>query len=138
MNDESTQIAPLRGESLLHGEITGAIIGAFFEVYNELRFGFLEAVYAKALECEFLGRAIPHVREVAFDVHYKGQVVGVYRPDFLVAGVVVVEVKATHAVGPADKRQLLNYLRATGMQVGLLLHFGPEAKFSRVIESQAV
>jgi GxxExxY protein len=111
MNDESSRIAPLGGEKLVHGEVTGAVIGAFFEVYNELRFGFLEAVYATALERELLRRSIPHVREVTFDVHYKGEVVGIYRPDFLVAGRIVVEVKASQAVGPTDKRQLLNYVR---------------------------
>lgn len=135
MDSGSTRIAPLGAECLLDGQLTGAVIGAFFEVYNELRFGFLEAVYARALEREFVRRSIPHAREVSLDVRYKGEVVGHYRPDFLVGKRVVVELKARYEVGPPEKRQLLNYLRVTGMQIGLLLHFGPEAKFYRLIES---
>jgi GxxExxY protein len=135
MDQRSARIAPLGGESLPHGEITGAIIGAFYEVYNILRPGYLEAVYARAMELELTWRNIAHVREAHVDVYYTGHVVGVYRPDFLVAGRVVVELKATQAIGDADKRQLLNYLRGTELEVGLLLHFGPEAKFHRIIRS---
>jgi GxxExxY protein len=124
------------GEHLPQGRLTGAVIGAFFEVYNSLRFGFLEMVYARALELEFLARGIPHVREAALDVSYKGRRIALYRADFLVGGRLVVELKASQSVGDPDKRQLLNYLRATGMQVGLLLHFGPEARFHRVICSE--
>ncbi|CAN5543180.1 GxxExxY protein [soil metagenome] len=119
--------------ALIHGGITDAILGGFYAVYNELRYGYLEAVYARALEVELNRRKVPHVREMALDVRYKGIVVGVYRADFLVAGRVVVEVKATRQIGDADRKQLLNYLRSTNQEVGLILHFGPKAEFHRMV-----
>ena len=67
---------------------------------------------------------------------YKGRVAGVYRPDFFVDGCLVVELKATRAIADADKRQVVHYLRATHTQVGLLLHFGPEANYFRIINSR--
>ena len=119
--------------ALIHGEVTDAIVGAFYSVYNELRYGYFETVYKPALEIEFTRRKVRYVREMALDVMYKGIVVGVYRADFLVAGRVVVEVKATRQTGDADRRQLLNYLRSTNQEVGLLLHFGPKAVFHRMV-----
>ena len=119
--------------SLLHSGGTDSILGAFYAVYNDLRYGYLEAVYRNALEVEFKRRGIPYVREVPLEVIYKGEVVGIYRADFVVGGRVVVEVKATRQIGDADKRQLLNYLRSTRMEVGLLLHFGSNAEFHRMV-----
>jgi GxxExxY protein len=118
---------------LLHSDVTDSILGAFYAVYNELRYGYLEAVYSSALEVEFQRRRVPYVREMLLAVKYKGHGVGLYRADFLVAGCVVVEVKATRQLGDADKRQLLNYLRTTGTRVGLILHFGPRAAFHRTV-----
>ena len=118
---------------LLHSEVTDSILGAFYAVYNELRYGYLEAVYCNALEVEFKRRRVPHVREMLLAVMYKGHRVGLYRADFLVEGCVVVEVKATRQLGDADKRQLLNYLRTTKTEVGLILHFGPKAAFHRMV-----
>ena len=114
---------------------TEKVIGAFFDVYNTLRFGFLESVYASALEFEFRARGIEYVREVPLLVYYRGVVVGTYRADFVVEGLVIVEIKASNAIVDRDKRQLLHYLRATGLEVGLLLHFGPEAKVHRISTS---
>lgn len=114
---------------------THEIIGAFYAVYNELRYGFLESVYAGALEVEFRARGIAYVREHSLEVRYKGSVVGMYRADFLVGGQVVVEVKATRQLSDADRKQLLHYLRGTNQRVGLLLHFGPEANFHRMVFS---
>jgi GxxExxY protein len=117
---------------LINSDVTGAIIGAFYAVYNELRYGFLESVYASALEWEFRARGIAYVREHSLEVRYKNRVVGMYRADFLVAAQVVVEVKASRCLVDADKRQLLHYLRGTNQEIGLLLHFGPKAEFHRV------
>ena len=91
---------------LIEGDVTGQIIGAFYSVYNELRFGFLEKVYAGALEVEFQGRGMSYVRELPLEVFFKGRVVGTYRADFVVGGRVIVEVKATRQLGDADRRQL--------------------------------
>ena len=109
------------------------IVGSFFDVYNTLRFGFLEAVYARALELELRSRGLEVAREAAVAVCYKGQNVGFYRVDLLVDGCIVVEVKATRLLDASARYQTLNYLRATGLSLGLLLHFGPRASFQRVV-----
>jgi GxxExxY protein len=108
---------------------TRRVIGAFYEVYNTLGYGFLEAVYARALELELRARGLAVAREVLIDVSYKGTVVGVFRADMLVEGRVVLELKATPTLAPHDRAQLHNYLRASGLRDGLLLHFGPRAQF---------
>jgi len=111
---------------LVHRELTGAIIGAFFEVYNSLDgAGYLEAVYLGALVVELQARGHRCLREGLIEVVYKGVCVGKYRYDLLVDGQVLVEVKAGDLLAPNAKRQLLNYLRGTGLQVGLLLHLVP-------------
>lgn len=121
---------------LLHGDITGRVIGAFYEVYNELGYGYLEAVYASALEIEFQLRDIPYLREYPLPVFYKGRVAKTYRADFLVESVVVAEVKAGRVITDEDRGQLLNYLKCTRQEVGLILHFGPKAEFHRLISSR--
>jgi len=118
--------------------LTRAVIASFFEVYNHLRWGFLEAVYAGALAIELEERGIAYRREVRLDVLYRRAVAGIYRADFLVEQRLVLEIKACVAVGDADRRQLLNYLRLTRVPLGLLLHFGPaEPKVVRVVNSVA-
>jgi GxxExxY protein len=121
---------------LLHGDITGEIISAFYTVYNELGYGFLEAVYIRALAIELFQRRMNVAREVPVTVFYKGVTVGTYRADLLVADTVVVEVKAGEQASDSDRPQLLNYLRASGKEVGLLLHFGPKAILRRVIHTK--
>ena len=128
--DQSPDSKP---RELLEKDITRQIIGAFYAIYNDLRHGLLESAYAGALEVELEERAVPFVRECPLDVFYHGRVVAMYRADFLVAGRVLVEVKSSRVLSDADHRQLLNYLRATKIKVGLLLHFGPEAKFHRMV-----
>lgn len=116
-------------------ELTREVIAAFYDVYNHLRAGYLEAVYAGALAIELRRRGIAFRREARLDVRYKGQLAGVYRADFLVERRLVLELKACTAAGDLDRKQLLNYLRITRMPLGLLLHFGPEARVMRVINS---
>lgn len=119
-----------------HNQLTRCVIGAFFDVYNALRWGFLEGVYGGALAIEFEERGIRFRREVRLDVMYKDRVAGVYRADFLIEERLVLEIKACMALGEPDRRQLLNYLRLTRMPLGLLLHFGPvEPKVVRVVNS---
>ena len=120
---------------LLQEELTHSVIGAFYEVYNELGFGFLEHLYAVALERELLQRGHRVAREVNIEVMYKGEPLGTQRLDLVVDDVLVVEIKSTAQLHRAAPRQLLNYLRATRLEVGLLLHFGPEPKFYRVVSS---
>jgi GxxExxY protein len=120
---------------LLERETTDQIIGAFFDVYNVLGFGFLEHVYSLALERELVGRGRRVGREVATPIWFKGQVLTSQRVDLVVDGRVVVEVKATMVLPPTAHRQTLNYLRATTLEVALLLHFGPKPRFFRIVQS---
>jgi GxxExxY protein len=121
---------------LLHGALTGEILGSFLTVYNAHGYGFLEPVYANSLSLELRRRGLHVEREVAVEVQYLGQPVGHYRMDMLVNDLVVIEIKAGALLVDADRRQLFNYLRASRREVGLLLHFGPKPEFKRyVIES---
>jgi GxxExxY protein len=122
--------------NFLEREITHDIIGAFYDVYNALGFGFLEHVYMLALERELVARGRSVRREVSVPVMYKGDILAHHRLDMIVDEKVVVESKSTYVLPPASQRQLLNYLRATGLEVALLLHFGPEARFYRVVLSR--
>lgn len=118
---------------LLHSELTESIIGAFYVVYNELRYGFLEQIYVEALVRVLRRKGLIVEREVMVPVAFQGETIGLQRLDLLVEGKVVIEVKSTHALPASSHRQLLSYLRGTGLEVGLLLHFGPEAQFHRTV-----
>ena len=117
---------------MLHADATGRIIKAFYRVYDELGYGFLEKVYCGALEVEFRRDRLGYQREHAVDVCYDGARVGHYRADSLVQGSIVVEVKASRVLADPNRKQLLNNLRGCRLQLGLLLHFGPTPTFKRV------
>lgn len=114
-------------------EVTGAIIGAFYDVYNALGFGFLEGLYLAALERELVARGHRVGREVYVPVFYRGAELGRQRLDMVVDESVVVEAKATERLHPIASRQLFAYLRATNLEIGLLLHFGPRPRFHRIV-----
>jgi GxxExxY protein len=120
-------------QDLLERDLTYSIIGAFYEVYNTLGYGYLEQLYVDALAIELRQRGHVVEREVPTTVTYKGHVIGRHRLDMVVDRRVVIEAKSTPQLPPFAVRQLYNYLRATDLQVGLLLHFGPDAKHHRVI-----
>jgi GxxExxY protein len=120
-------------DELLHGELTGSIIGAFYEAYRGLKHGYLEHLYLLALERELRARGHRVAREYAVRVMYKGEALGFQRLDMVVDDLVIVEAKSTFALDKSATRQLYNYLHATNLEVGLLLHFGPKPKFHRVI-----
>ena len=120
---------------LIEGPLTQSVINAFFEVYNVLRFGFLEHVYAEAMERELRYRGLQVGREVSVWVRYKGEHLTTQRLDMIVDGKLVIEIKSTYQLHPAAIRQLSSYLRGTDLRVGLLLHFGPEPKFYRQIST---
>ena len=122
-------------KSLLEREVTSDIIGAFYDVYNHLGSGFLEYVYKLALERELLARGRTVGREVVIPILYKGHVLTTQRLDMIVDDRVIVEVKSTNVLPSIAPRQTLNYLRATDLQVALLLHFGPQANFQRFVQS---
>lgn len=119
--------------SMKHGEVTEKIIGCFYSVYNMLGYGFLEKVYENALAIEFRKMGLSFGQQVGVEVLYEKEVVGNYAADFIVEGCVVVEIKAMVGIGGSEKAQLLNYLKATGTEVGLLMNFGKKAEFERMI-----
>ena len=116
-----------------HGEITQKIIGGFFEVYNELGHGFLESVYEKSLELALKSMGITACRQIEFPVRFRGQNVGDFTADMMVEDCVLLELKAARAIDSSHEAQLLNYLRATEIEVGLLLNFGLKPQFKRLI-----
>jgi GxxExxY protein len=120
---------------LIDKELTGSVIGGFYDVYNAFGFGFNENVYASGLTMELGQRGLVVQREVPKQVYYNGQPIAIYRVDMLVENRLVVEVKATKLLVEADHKQLFNYLRVTDLQLGLLLHFGPRPRFFRVIST---
>jgi GxxExxY protein len=107
---------------------TYAIIGAAMEVHSQLGSGFLEAVYQKALGVELTARNVPHKSEVELPVYYKGQELDVsYRADFICFDSIVVELKALAKLTGVEESQLINYLKATGLETGLLINFGAKS-----------
>ena len=115
-------------QSPFRDDQTYQINGAGFEVHSQIGGGFPESVYAEAFAIELGLRKIPFAREVRLPIHYKGQLLPVhYRVDFICFGEVLVELKAQAALGPVDRGQVLNYLRASKKERALLLNFGPES-----------
>lgn len=118
---------------MLHEELTSDIINAFYHVYNTLGYGFLEKVYENALAKELTKRGHFVKQQVPIQVFYEEQTVGEYFADLLVDGEVILELKAAEEIAKPHETQLVNYLKATDIQVGLLLNFGPKAEFKRKI-----
>ena len=123
----------MTGASLEFEKLTESIIGGFFKVYRYHGFGFLENPYANSMELELRARGHRVDREVSFVISYLGTSVGLYKCDMMIDDAVIVEIKAGSTLDPSAKRQLFNYLRASGKSVGLLFHFGPEPKVYRQI-----
>lgn len=116
---------------LLHSEITDQILKSFFHVHNSLGYGFLERVYEIAMMRTLQRAGILVLRQMPVDVWFEGEVVGKYYADLVVANRVIVEVKAEESLHPRNEAQLTNYLKATAMEVGLLLNFGEKPTFRR-------
>jgi GxxExxY protein len=117
-----------------HEGVTQAIIGAAFEVHNELGFGYLEKVYRNAMQVELIRSGYSCVCEHPIQVKYKGSPVGDYFADLFVDECVIVELKVAKRYNSADEAQLLNELKATGIKVGLLINFGSEkVQFKRLV-----
>ena len=123
---------PTKSDQFPHGDITRQCIGALYAVHSELGYGFLEGVYRNALIVALRQAGLKLQREVPFDVQYRGHVVGYYRADLIVEGAVVLEVKAAQVIQGSHQAQLRNHLRASGIEVGLLLNFGVAAQFKRL------
>jgi GxxExxY protein len=117
--------------ALAEQELTGEINRIFFRVYNKFGFGFVETPYVLAMERELRAAGFNVAREASVRLYYDGVELCQYRLDLVVNGKVLIEIKACERLHPAHRRQVMNYLRATSLEVGLLLHFGPTPKFER-------
>ncbi len=120
-----------------HSDVTEKIIQAFFKVYNVLGYGFSEKVYQNSLAIELakLGLQVEQQRQI--EVYYDGHVVGEYFADMVINGCVIIELKAVRQLLDEHEAQLLNYLKATPIEVGLVLNFGPKAEFKRKVYDNA-
>ena len=116
-----------------HKALTEKIIKIFYRVYNKLGYGFLERVYENAMIIEFKKDYIPAISQSPIKVFYEDEVVGEYFADILVDDKVIVEIKATRSLILEHEAQLLNYLKATDIEVGLLLNFGPKPEIKRKV-----
>ena len=112
-----------------------AVLAAFYSVYRDLGYGFLEAVYENSLTTLLRRRGMHVVQQAPIEVHYLGNLVGEYRADLMVERKLIVEVKSATQLRPIHDAQLINYLRATGFPLGLLLNFGPRPDFRRKVNS---
>lgn len=121
---------------LTQADKTEAIISAFYEVYNTLGYGFIENVYQNALFKELNRRGIPCVAHPKITVYYKGETVGFYEADIIAYGSVILELKAVSTLCESHKLQLVNYLKATDIEIGLLLNFGPKPEVKRKVFSK--
>ena len=127
----------MRDHELIEEELTHSVIGGFYEVYNTFGYGLLEQVCMAALERELRARGHAVGREVHVPVFYKGEEIARQRIDMIVDERLVVEAKATQELHKSASRQVYNYLRAARLQIGLLLHFGPEPSFYRIMCAQS-
>jgi GxxExxY protein len=118
---------------LKHSEITEKIVRAYYQVYNTLGYGFLEKIYENALAIELTKQGLTVQPQKPVLVYYHGQVVGEYFADLLVNGCVIVELKAAETLAEENHAQLLNYLKASDIDVGLLLNFGPKPEVKRKV-----
>lgn len=118
---------------LIHADISQEIIGGFYETYNELGFGFSEPIYTRALDLVLRARGLDVQREYPIVVNFRGQQIGFHRCDMLIERCVIVEIKASELLSPVAKTQIRNYLAATRLELGMLLHFGPRANYYRIL-----
>jgi len=121
----------------LHEELSRQIIGCSFDVINELGAGFLESVYEKALHIALTESGLAVERQKPIEVRFRSQVVGDFYADLLVEGKILVELKAVKTIAPEHQAQIINYLNATGVSVGLLINFGnPRLEYKRFTRSK--
>lgn len=127
MDKQDTQDSGMK-----HKDLTGAILGCAFEVINELGAGFLESVYEKALLLALRQKGLSAVSQHPVKVISRGENVGDFYADLLIEGKVIIELKAVKAIAPEHQAQIINYLNATGIEVGLLINFGnPKLEYKR-------
>jgi len=119
--------------ALKHAEVTGKIIGIFYDVYNELGYGFLESVYEESLVIALSDTRLSVDRQIPIPVWFRGHRVGKFRADILVENSVLLGLKSARVLEPAHEAQLLHYLKSTEIEIGLLLNFGQRPQFRRLL-----
>jgi GxxExxY protein len=120
-----------------HAELTDAIIAVFYEVYNELGSGFLESIYHQAMKIALMEKGMEVAIEVPVSVFFRQQKVGDFRADLVVNNLVLLELKALQSIEKIHEQQILHYLKATSLEVGLLLNFGPNPQIRRSVFDNA-
>ena len=123
----------MNADRFKYKEITDIILRSFYEVYNELGNGFLESVYENALHIVLTGYGLYVERQKGINVFFRGKIIGDFKADLIVNEKVIIELKAVRALDPAHEAQLINYLKATNIEVGLLLNFGRKPEFKRFV-----
>jgi GxxExxY protein len=126
---------PESSSSLLHGDLTEVVLGGFYDVYNQVGAGFLEMVYENAMAIELKAAGLAVQRQCEVPVFFKGHLVGRYIADLILEDKVVLELKACRQISPIHEAQVINLLKATRLEVGLLLNFGSSPTFKRVVFS---
>jgi GxxExxY protein len=121
----------MNADNFKHANVTEAVIKAFYNVYNVLGYGFLEKVYERALTHEIKKFNLKVIAQYPLEVFYDNQKMGHYFADLLVEDVLIVELKAAEYLVPENEAQLINYLKASRLEVGLLLNFGKTPQFKR-------
>jgi len=130
----NTDQQPISGSHLIEGDVTEKVLGASFKVLNTLGAGFLEKVYGNALSVELRRNGLSVENQKVIHISYEGTVVGEYQADLVVNGKVIVECKAASNLDPVHEAQLINYLKASGIHVGLLINFGrPKLQYRRLV-----
>jgi GxxExxY protein len=131
MNTENSRDAG--GRRFRHHDLTGRVVGVFYEVYGELGYGFLESVYRTAMTMALREAGLGVTPEIKLQAQFRRQPIGWFRADLLIEDVVLVELKATREIDSTHIAQLLNYLRCTALETGLILNFGPRPQIRRLI-----
>ena len=126
----------MKDNNYLHSDITEKIIEAFYKVYNELGYGFLEKVYENAMSMELIDMHFNVTQQGQVDVMYSGKSIGSYYADLIIENKVIVELKSVESIHPAHEAQLVNYLRCSNIEVDLLLNFGPKPEIRRKVLSK--
>ncbi len=120
-------------DKLIHSEITSEVIKSFYKVYNALGYGFLEKVYENAMMFELTALGLPVESQKSKNVLYEGNSMGEYFADIIVSNKVILEIKTASSIDKAHEAQLLNYLKASKIEVGLVLNFGQKPEYKRKV-----
>lgn len=124
---------PPNSSKLLHSDLTEKVIGVFYDVYNDLGYGFLESVYENGLSVALNEAGFHVARQKLIDVWYRGEKIGDFRADVIVNDLLLLELKTANAIDHSFEKQTQNYLKATDLEVALILNFGPAPQFRRLV-----